>query len=101
MHGLSKTKMQRINALSLQLPHHVCMNMALIPQYFFQIDPATVKHLDSNLFLGDEITEVYKEIMKTVPTDHLDLENVRTCRDYALFLLFTLKFAARYVSKLP
>ena len=41
-----------------------------------QIDPATVKKLDSNLFLGNEITEVYKEIMKTVPTDHLNLENV-------------------------
>ena len=43
----------------------------------FQIDPDTVKQLDSNLFLGDEITEVYKEIMKTVPNDHLLLENVR------------------------
>ena len=41
-----------------------------------QIDAPTVKKLDSNLFLGDEITEVYKEIMKTVPTDHLELENV-------------------------
>ena len=35
-----------------------------------------MKQLDSNLFLGDEITEVYKEIMKTVPTDHLDMEIV-------------------------
>ena len=41
-----------------------------------QIDAATVKTLDSNLFLGDEITEVYSEIMKTVPNDHLSMENV-------------------------
>jgi hypothetical protein len=41
-----------------------------------QIDPVTVKQLDSNLFLGNEINEVYREIMKTVPSDHLDLENV-------------------------
>ena len=33
--------------------------------------------MDSNLFLGNEINEVYKEIMKTMPTDHLDMENVR------------------------
>ena len=36
-----------------------------------------MKRLDSNLFLGNEINEVYKEIMKTMPTDHLDMENVR------------------------
>nr|KAG5696309.1 hypothetical protein BaRGS_027919 [Batillaria attramentaria] len=41
----------------------------------FQIDPVTVKHLDKNLFLSDEIREVYREIMKTVPTDHLNLDH--------------------------
>ena len=41
-----------------------------------QIDAEMVKSLDSNLFQGGEITEVYKEIMKTVPTDHLLLDNV-------------------------
>lgn len=36
-----------------------------------------VKNLDSNLFLGDEIKEVYTEIMKTVPRDHLNCEQVK------------------------
>ena len=35
-----------------------------------------MKKLDSNLFLGEEIRDVYNEIMKTVPRDHLDCENV-------------------------
>ena len=41
-----------------------------------QIDPVTVKNLDKNLFLSDEIREVYREIMKTVPSDHLNLDHV-------------------------
>ena len=43
-----------------------------------QIDPVTVKNLDKNLFLSDEIREVYREIMKTVPSDHLNLDHVST-----------------------
>ncbi|XP_013389901.1 coiled-coil domain-containing protein 87 isoform X2 [Lingula anatina] len=39
-----------------------------------EIDQATVKNLDKNLFLGEEIKEVYREIMKTVPSTHLDVE---------------------------
>jgi hypothetical protein len=44
--------------------------------YLFQIDQNTLLKMDKNLFLGEEIREVYKEIMQTVPTDHLELENV-------------------------
>lgn len=40
-----------------------------------EIDPITVKNLDKNLFLSDEIQEVYKEIMKTVPSTHLQLDD--------------------------
>ncbi|KAK2182071.1 hypothetical protein NP493_368g02075 [Ridgeia piscesae] len=40
-----------------------------------EVDATTMKQMDSSLFLGDEISEVYKEIMKTVPKDHLDMEN--------------------------
>ena len=43
-----------------------------------QIDVNTVKNLDKSLFLSDEIREVYKEIMQTVPHDHLELDNVST-----------------------
>lgn len=42
-----------------------------------QIDSTMMKNLDANLFLGDEIREVYTEIMKTVPRDHLDCEQVK------------------------
>ncbi|KAI0237486.1 hypothetical protein LSAT2_011984 [Lamellibrachia satsuma] len=47
-----------------------------------EIDATTVKLMDSSLFLGDEISEVYNEIMKTVPKDHLDMENVSLVRKY-------------------
>ncbi len=35
-----------------------------------------MQEMDKNLFIEDKIREVYKEIMKTVPSDHLVLENV-------------------------
>nr|XP_009861277.2 coiled-coil domain-containing protein 87-like isoform X2 [Ciona intestinalis] len=40
-----------------------------------EISPSIVKELDSNLFHGEELTEVYGEIMKTVPDDHLMFNN--------------------------
>ena len=52
---------------------HVCTIYTLV---ILQIDPHTVKHLDRNLFLGEEIREVYQEIMRTVPTTHLELDDV-------------------------
>jgi len=36
-----------------------------------EIDALTVKWLDRNLFIGEEIKEVYEEIIKTIGTDHL------------------------------
>ena len=41
-----------------------------------QVDPATVKWLDRNLYIGDEIREVYEEVIKTVGTDHLLFDQV-------------------------
>ncbi|CAH1254407.1 CCDC87 [Branchiostoma lanceolatum] len=35
------------------------------------ITPSDIKHLDRNLFLHKEINDVYQEIMRTVPTDHV------------------------------
>lgn len=45
-----------------------------------QIDPPTVKWLDRNLFIGEEIKEVYEEITKTIRTDHLLYDQVRQHR---------------------
>ncbi|XP_015772291.1 PREDICTED: coiled-coil domain-containing protein 87-like [Acropora digitifera] len=36
-----------------------------------EIDAPTVKWLDRNLFIGEEIREVYEEITKTIGTNHL------------------------------
>ncbi|XP_028407068.1 coiled-coil domain-containing protein 87-like isoform X2 [Dendronephthya gigantea] len=36
-----------------------------------EIDAATVKWLDRNLYIGDEIREVYEEVIKTVGKSHL------------------------------
>ena len=35
-----------------------------------------VKWLDRNLFIGEEIKEVYEEIIKTIGTDHLLFDQV-------------------------
>ena len=60
-----------------------------------QIDPVTVKNLDKNLFLSDEIREVYREIMKTVPSDHLNLDHVSTISPPpVLYILLSLLEAA-------
>ena len=60
-----------------------------------QIDPVTVKNLDKNLFLSDEIREVYREIMKTVPSDHLNLDHVSAiCPSAVLCILLSLLEAA-------
>ncbi|XP_063783917.1 coiled-coil domain-containing protein 87 [Pseudophryne corroboree] len=44
-----------------------------------EIDAATVKKLDRNLYVGQELQEVYAELIKNISTDHLrfhqDLEN--------------------------
>ncbi|CAH1796761.1 unnamed protein product [Owenia fusiformis] len=82
-----------VRTSDIRVSERVCMSSITINQYnpvyndlVDEIDPQTVKALDKNLFLGDEIKEVYKEIMKTVPTDHLDIERgdiVEPVADYA------------------
>ena len=42
-----------------------------------QVDIKVLKQLDRNLYAGEEVREVYKEIMKTVKTNHLDPSLVR------------------------
>lgn len=47
-----------------------CYLEALLFEFTGEISQATVKELDSNLFQGGELREVYSEIMKTVPNIH-------------------------------
>ena len=44
--------------------------------FLSQVAAETVKDLDANLFYGDEIRGVYQEIAKTMPKDHLCMDNV-------------------------
>ncbi|CAI5797742.1 Hypothetical predicted protein [Podarcis lilfordi] len=39
-----------------------------------EIDNATVKSLDANLSTGEEVREMYKELMNTIPKDHLKFD---------------------------
>ncbi|XP_034955341.1 coiled-coil domain-containing protein 87 [Zootoca vivipara] len=39
-----------------------------------EIDNATIKSLDANLSTGEEVREMYKELMNTIPKDHLKLD---------------------------
>ncbi|KAJ8304537.1 hypothetical protein KUTeg_018120 [Tegillarca granosa] len=71
-----------VRASDVRVSERVCMSSLTINRYSTvyndlseEIDPPTVKNLDKNLFLSDEIKEVYKEIMKTVPTSHLLLDD--------------------------
>ncbi|XP_048734506.1 coiled-coil domain-containing protein 87-like isoform X3 [Ostrea edulis] len=71
-----------VRASDIRVSERVCMSSITIDGYTTvyneltdEIDAATVKSLDKNLFLSDEIKEVYREIMKTVPTDHLKLDD--------------------------
>ena len=44
------------------------------------MDANTIKKMDSNLFRGQEINEVYMEIMKTLPTSHMEFDQVWQAR---------------------
>ncbi|XP_032991774.1 coiled-coil domain-containing protein 87 [Lacerta agilis] len=39
-----------------------------------EIDNATMKSLDANLSTGEEVREMYKELMNTIPKDHLKFD---------------------------
>ena len=43
---------------------------------YIQLSSSMIEELDSLLHTGAEITAVYKELTKTLPTDHLDFVSV-------------------------
>ncbi|KAF6040750.1 CCDC87 [Bugula neritina] len=70
-----------VRTSDIRVSERVCMENVTIRKHatvyndlLDEIDSTSVKNLDANLFLGDEIKEVYTEIMKTVPRDHLNCE---------------------------
>ncbi|XP_052099414.1 coiled-coil domain-containing protein 87-like isoform X1 [Mytilus californianus] len=71
-----------VRTSDIRVSERVCMSSITIDRFSTvyndlkdEISPSTVKSLDKNLFLSDEIKEVYKEIMKTINTDHLNLDD--------------------------
>lgn len=80
-----KTKLpnqMEVRASDIRVSERVCMSSITLDRFatvyndlLEEIDAATVKQLDRNLFLGDEIKEVYHEIMRTIPSQHLELDD--------------------------
>ncbi|XP_076443438.1 coiled-coil domain-containing protein 87-like isoform X3 [Babylonia areolata] len=75
-------KKMMVRTSDIRVSERVCLSSITLSRYatvyndlIEEIDPVTVKNLDKNLFLSDEIREVYREIMKTVPSDHLNLDH--------------------------
>ena len=71
-----------VRTSDIRVSERVCMSSITIDRFSTvyndlkdEISPSTVKSLDKNLFLSDEIKEVYKEIMTTINTDHLQLDD--------------------------
>ncbi|XP_038071406.1 coiled-coil domain-containing protein 87-like isoform X2 [Patiria miniata] len=58
---------ERVSLSSITLK----LNTTVFNELNDDVNGNTIKKLDSNLFRGQEINEVYREIMKTLSTDHL------------------------------
>ncbi|XP_072038414.1 coiled-coil domain-containing protein 87-like [Amphiura filiformis] len=50
------------------------LNQTVFNELTDEVDAHTIKRMDSNLFRGQEINEVYNEILKTLPTGHMDFD---------------------------
>ncbi|XP_052280455.1 coiled-coil domain-containing protein 87-like isoform X2 [Dreissena polymorpha] len=80
-----KTKLpnkMEVRTSDIRVSERVCISSITLDRYatvyndlIDEIDASTVKQLDRNLFLGDEIREVYQEIMRTISTQHLELDD--------------------------
>ena len=45
-----------------------------------QVDWNTIQEMDSNLKEGRELTILYNELLRTLPKDYLNIENVSIAR---------------------
>ncbi|XP_074651927.1 coiled-coil domain-containing protein 87-like isoform X2 [Tubulanus polymorphus] len=80
--ALKPDKKNEVRISDVRVSERVCLSSMTVYKYstvyndlLGEIDAVTIKEMDKNLFMGDEIREVYSEIMKTVPADHLSLEH--------------------------
>uniref|UniRef100_A0A8C8VLQ0 Coiled-coil domain-containing protein 87 n=1 Tax=Pelusios castaneus TaxID=367368 RepID=A0A8C8VLQ0_9SAUR len=69
-------------AADLQVSDRVLADSVAIQRYgplyndlLGEIDATTVSYLDANLSAGEEIQEIYKELMKNIPTEHLRFDH--------------------------
>ncbi|KAL4227253.1 Coiled-coil domain-containing protein 87 [Mactra antiquata] len=71
-----------VRTSDIRVSERVCLSSITLDRYatvyndlLEEINVHTVKQLDRNLFLGEEIKEVYHEIMRTIPAQHLELDD--------------------------
>lgn len=64
-----------------------------------EISPATVKLLDANLSTGEEVQEIYKQLMDTIPKEHLKFDQGPLIESPALTLPRQSCFASSTLSK--
>ncbi|XP_064609206.1 coiled-coil domain-containing protein 87-like [Liolophura sinensis] len=70
-----------VKTSDIRVSERVCMSSLTLDRYATvynhleeEISGSAINQLDKNLFLENEIKEVYKEVMKSLPASHLDLE---------------------------
>ncbi|XP_018430239.1 PREDICTED: coiled-coil domain-containing protein 87, partial [Nanorana parkeri] len=64
-----------------------------------EIDSATVKKLDRNLYVGQELEEVYTELVKNLSTNHLKFDQDLEFEPYATKLDFSVCTASSTLTK--
>nr|XP_060614365.1 coiled-coil domain-containing protein 87 [Anolis sagrei ordinatus] len=64
-----------------------------------EINNATLKSLDASLFVGEEVREMYKELMNTVPKDHLNFDLGPLIEPYATKLDLSVCFASSTLTR--
>ncbi|ESP00590.1 hypothetical protein LOTGIDRAFT_157869 [Lottia gigantea] len=97
-----------VKTSDVRVSERVCMSSIVLDKYstvyndlLEEIDPAAIISLDKNLFLSEEIREVYKEINKTIPNDHLTLDADAMFMNGAENINFTGTMASASLQKKP
>ncbi|KAM4748812.1 coiled-coil domain-containing protein 87 [Rhinophrynus dorsalis] len=74
----------------VQASHRIYTDLTEISKYLpvyndfsSEIETASVKRLDQNLFVGQELQEVYSELIKNISTDHLKFDQDGIIEPYA------------------
>ncbi|XP_075065335.1 coiled-coil domain-containing protein 87 [Mixophyes fleayi] len=90
----------------VQASNRIFTDLTEIPKYppvyndfTSEIDAATVKKLDRNLYIGQELQEVYTELIKNISTDHLRFDQDLEIEPYATKVDFSMCSASSSLTK--